>query len=167
MSEGETILDEALRIEEDTEYSGRSNFEAAVRSDRTHLLLGAPAAVLAAAAGATILADVSEWIPAACAAVAAVLGALQTFVRADKRAAQHHASGAEFIDLRNEARIFRTIDYPHMTDEERRQRSHELSTRRSDLNRSTPRIPRRAFEKARHGIEAGEASYEVDRPTLQ
>lgn len=161
MSATDPILAEALRIEEDTNYSGRSNFAAAASSDRLHLLLGAPAAVLAAAAGTTALADL-PWIAAACAFSATLLGALHTFLRADKRAAQHQTIGAEYIDLRNEARIFCTIDYPSLSDEERRTRIHELSARRSELNRSTPRVPRRAFKKARASIERGDTNYEVD-----
>jgi len=161
MSESDPIIAEALRIEEDTNYSGRSNFAAARMSDRRHFWLGAPAAALAAAAGTTALADL-PWVAAGCAFLATLLGALHTFLRSDKRAAQHQTVGVEYVDLRNESRIFRTIDYPRLSDEERRQRIHELSARRSDLNRSTPRIPDKAFQQARKSIARGDTEYAAD-----
>jgi hypothetical protein len=162
MTERDPVIAEALRIEEDTNYSGRSNFSAARRSDRLHVWLGGPAAVLAAVAGTTALAE-QTWVAAGCAFGATLLGALHTFLRADKRAAQHQTIGAEYIDLRNEARIFRTIDFEDLSDEERRARIHELSARRSDLNRATPRIPPGAFSDAQASIERGETDYAVDR----
>jgi len=38
-----------------------------------------------------------------------------------------------------------------------------LNERRNTLNSESPQIPRQAFERARKGIESGEASYAVDR----
>jgi hypothetical protein len=38
----------------------------------------------------------------------------------------------------------------------------QLADEKSDLNQSSPQIPRRRFERARTGIEAGEATYRVD-----
>lgn len=155
------VTAEALRIEEDTNYSARANFAAARRSDRLHVGLGAPAAALAAAAGTTALAGL-PWVAAACAFLATLLGALHTFLRSDKRAAQHQTIGAEYVDLRNETRIFRTIELPHLAEDEQRSRIRDLSSRRSDLNRATPRIPRGAFTEAQKSVARGETVYEVD-----
>ena len=38
-----------------------------------------------------------------------------------------------------------------------------LSNERDDLNKRAPQIPRRAFERARRGIEEGEATYLADK----
>lgn len=96
------------------------------------------------------------------ATVVAALTAVVTFLNPQERANGHHVAGVKFNAVRNQARLFREVDLeekvvpPDVSD-----RLRKLAESRDQLNLSSPQIPR-AFEKARRGIEAGEASYAVD-----
>jgi hypothetical protein len=88
------IADELARIEEGAEYSSNSQFEQAKLWRGTNLVLGVPAAVLAAVAGATALATTAGRVAAGILALcAAGLGAVMTTLNAARRAEQAHVSG--------------------------------------------------------------------------
>lgn len=156
------ISAEARRIEEDADYSGRAHFKQGLRGERDHLRLGLPAIFAGVAAGSALV-GVPVEIAGAAGLVGALLSGLQTFLQPDKKAAQHHAVGVEYVELRNRARIFRTITQQDMTAQEKTRAVEELSRRRGELNRGAPSISPAAFEEARKGIEAGESTHEVDR----
>ena len=100
---------EASRIEEDAIFSARGHFEAARVWSAAHLGIGGPAAIFAALAGVSALAD-NLPIAAALAILVTVLTALVTFLNPSQRANRHHVAGTYFNALRNQARILREID---------------------------------------------------------
>lgn len=159
----DSISDEARRIEEDTDYSGRAHFKQAIHGERAHLRLGVPAVIAGVAAGSALVGVPAE-VAGSAGLVAALLSGLQTFLQPERKAAQHHAFGVEYIELRNRARIFRTIEQVGMSEDERKRYIRDLSQRRSELNRGSPSISPSAFEEARKSIEAGESTHQVDRP---
>lgn len=88
------ISTELARIEEGAEYSSNSQFEQAKLWRGTNLVLGVPAAVLAAVAGATALASTAGRVAAGILALcAAGLGAVMTTLNAARRAEQAHVAG--------------------------------------------------------------------------
>ena len=156
------LADESARVEEDSLHSARGHFEAARGWRRVHYYIGTPAAVLAAVAGASVVAD-QPVVAVFAAIVVAALTALQTFLNPSEHSRQHHSAGTQFNSVRHRARMFRTIDLESgapMT--ELQVRLTDVAERRDQLNASSPPIPRRAYERGRRSILSGEASYAVD-----
>ena len=158
----EVIDREARRIEEDADYTSRANFQSSLFHSRLHRWLGVAAAVLAAGAGSTALAESPPWIPGALGFAAAVIGAVITFMKAGELAAVEQTAGANYLALRNQCRRFRTIEALAMTPEQQRSGIQELGQRQDELNLSVPPTARRFFEAARDSIEAGETRHSVD-----
>ena len=156
------IAAEASRIEEDALYSGRGHFEAAAAWSRAHYRLGIPTSVLAAVAGGSAIAD-NLTAAAIVGLVVTALSALSTFLNPSDRAHQHHAAGALFNEVRNQARVLRNVDLKTRSlDDTVIERLRTLGTERDKLNKASPQIPRWAFRRARKSIEAGEAAYALD-----
>jgi hypothetical protein len=157
------IKAEASRIEEDALYSAKGHWEAAKPWEHRHLWLGIPTTICAAAAGVSAFSNHPAF-SGFFAVVVAVGSALITFVNPSERHRRHCDAGNAYKALNNQARIFHTIDcelpgeFPVLA-----ARLKELAQCRDDLNQGSPIIPRKAFEAARRGIEAGEASHKVDK----
>jgi len=159
----ETIQQEAARIEEDALYSAKGHWEAAKPWEHRHLWLGIPTTVCAAAAGVSAFSD-HPVLSGALALIVAVGSALITFVNPSERHRRHCDAGNSYKALNNQARVFRTIDCTLAADVTAlAAKLRELDQRRNDLNQGSPLIPRHAFEAARRGIEAGEATHRVDQ----
>lgn len=161
----QNIVDEAKRIEEDATYSSKSHFEAASFWQRAHYWLGIPSALLSGIAGASALSSMNhhEVIAGVLALIVAVLASLNVFLNPQQKAATHQRAGTDYAALRNNARIFHSVECPSHPDAIARLK--ELGDLRDSLNRKAPGISRRFFERARKGIEAGEAQYLVDKAT--
>ena len=161
----EKIKKEAKRVEEDSLYSAKGQFVAASHWTRVHLWLGIPSAVLAAVAGVSALPqfDYNNIIAGVLAIIVATLTAITTFLNPNEKANSHLNAGNKYNSLGNEARIFFDIDcYQENSDAELTKQLKVLAKLRDELNQSSPQIPRWAYEKARKGIEEGEAEYKVD-----
>ncbi len=156
------LADESARVEEDSLHSARGHFEAARGWRRVHYYIGAPAAVLAAVAGASVVAD-QPVVAAFAAIVVTALTALQTFLNPSEHSRQHHSAGTQFNSVRHRARMFRTIDLESSAPVTELQAClTDIAERRDQLNASSPPIPRRAYERGRRSILSGEASYAID-----
>lgn len=158
----ESIQQEAARIEEDALYSARGHWEAAKPWEHRHLLLGIPTTVCAAAAGVSAFSNHST-ASGVFSVIVAIGAALNTFLNPTERHRRHCDAGNFYKALNNQARIFGRIECSASTDlAALTARLQELDQRRNDLNQGSPLIPRKAFEAARRGIEAGEATHRVD-----
>ncbi|MDI1337498.1 MAG: SLATT domain-containing protein [Lacunisphaera sp.] len=159
----EQIKAEASRIEEDSLYSAKGHWEAAKPWEHRHLWLGIPTTVCAAVAGVSAFSN-HPILSGAFSVIVAVGTALVTFVNPSERHRRHSDAGNSYKALSNQSRIFRTIDCDIETDlSALTAKLKDLAQHRDDLNQGSPLIPRKAFEAARRGIEAGEASHEVDK----
>lgn len=159
----EKIETELSRIEEDTLHSGKSQYNAGERYSSRHVWLGVPASALSALAGAASFSGQWEIAAGLISIAVAVLAALQTFMKPAEQAAAHKAAGDQFLALRNDARLMREIKVGLIEE------AHEAVTalevmvkRRNDLNASSPQVSTRDFQKAKKGIDAGEAKHAVD-----
>lgn len=160
------IRAELERIEEDCIHSGKAQFNAGVRWSRYHLWLGIPSVILSAAAGAAFFQDYPE-IAGAMSSVVAVLTALSTFLKPSERASSHKGSGDQYLTLRNDARVLRTIKLDAACDEAAAIANlDEITKRRNELNQASAQASRKDFEKARKGIDEGEAAHRVDRSAI-
>jgi hypothetical protein len=159
----ESIQQEAARIEEDALYSAKGHWEAAKPWEHVNLWIGLPTTACAAAAGVSAFSNLPT-VSGALAITVALGAALNTFLNPTERHGRHCDAGNFYKALNNEARIFGHIECSSTADIlALTAKLQELDQRRNELNQSSPIIPRRAFEAARRGIEAGEATHRVDQ----
>ncbi len=166
----ENFVREARRIEEDALHSSKGHYAASERWRNVHLWVGVPTAALTAIAGLVIVGGPEEvrGVPldavfGLVAIAGAVSTAVMTFLGPEKRSTEHRIAGDRYNALKGRARRFREIDAlrPH-ADDELSERLDALVAERDGLNQSSTLIPKSAYEKAKKGIEAGEATHEVD-----
>jgi len=157
------IQQELERIEEDCIHSGKAQYNAGDRWSRYHLLLGVPSVVLSALAGTAFFKDQPE-IAGIMSTIVAILTALSTFLKPSERASSHKGSGDQYLTLRNDARVLRTIKLGSACDNASAIANlDEITKRRNELNQASAQVSRSDFVKARKGIDEGEAGHRVDR----
>jgi len=164
MNNQEKIINEAKRIEEDSIYSAKGHFYAGQCWVNMNLWLGGISAVLSAIAGASALSqfDYHNIVAGGLSIIVAGLTAVITFVNPSERSVVHQKIGNEYNALRNDTRIFYDIEVNNMDEKRAIEDLKKLNDKRNKLNLESHQIPKWAFEKARKGIEEGEAKYKVD-----
>lgn len=162
----EKIKSEAKRIEEDSLYSSKGHFYAAQRWESISFWLGIVSTIFSAIAGTSALSqfDYHNLLAGALSILVACLAGANTFIRPESRASIHRKFGNKYNSLKNEARIFHQIECDNKDEKNAAKYLQKLNSKRSKLNLDAPQIPTWAFEKARKGIESGEASYLIDKP---
>jgi len=159
----EAIALECRRVEEDALYSAKGSFEAARTWARVHLTLGIPTALVAAVAGVSAFNNLPD-LAGVLAVLAAALSAVSTFLDPGEKALAYHSAGTRYSSLGARARFLREVtSQTETTPSDQASELKEILTAKDKLNQESPIIPRPAFERARKGIEAGEASYAADR----
>lgn len=159
----EPLAIQSMRIEQDALYSAKTQFEAARIWSTVHLWLGIPTALIAGISGISTFQDQSL-VGGALAILAAALASVTTFLNPSGQSAQHHAAGTKYNSLKNRASIFREVDLNSDSPIEVNTATlKRLGQERDDLNETSPQASRRAYERARASIEAGEATYDVDK----
>jgi len=161
----EAIITEAKRIEENCLYTSKGHFSAAHFWTNFHLLFGIPAVVAAAIAGASALTQFknSNLIAGILSIFLVVLTAITTFLNPKERANIHLTSGNNYDSLLGKVRQFWTIECRFEESEEiLKHKLDDYTEQRDRLNRESPQVPKFAYNKAKKGIEEGEATYKVD-----
>ena len=160
----EAIARETARIAESVDYSAQAQFEQAKLWRGMHLLVGVPAAICAAVAGAAAFASAAGRIPAAILAlVAAGLGAVSTTIDATKRSDGSQRSGNDYLDLLSRIRVFREADLPVLRVSEAREELDKLMNRRHEINQASTAPSFYAYWRARRNISKGRTQHEVDQ----
>jgi hypothetical protein len=164
------IIREAKRLEESTLYSFKGHHQAARGWGSRHLWLGIPTVVISALIGATAFSQYAKeypWVGIAAGLLAilvAVLSGVTTFLNPNDKESAHLVAAHGFDKLNNDARMFWSIEcWQEESDEVLTSRLRELVERKNELNSSSPQIPPWAYNRAKVGIEAGEAAFQVDR----
>jgi hypothetical protein len=164
MEETQAIRNELSRIEESAKLSAQAQFEQAKYWRAVNLILGVPAGVLAAVAGATALASTTGRVAAGVIAlVAAGLSAITTTLNSAQRIEQGQAAGNLYLALQSDARIARETDLPRQSFDEARAALAELRVRQDEINQSSALPARYAYWRAKKNIERGGQHYEIDR----
>lgn len=165
MTNKEKIINEAKRIEEDSIYSAKGHFYAAQCWVNVNLWLGGISVVLSAIAGASALSqfDYHNIVAGGLSIIVAGLTAVITFINPNERASVHQKAGNKYNALKNDARIFHEIEVDDIDEKSALDNLKKLNDRRNKLNLESHQIPKWAFEKARKGMEEGEAEYKVDK----
>jgi hypothetical protein len=160
----DSISTELSNIEESAMWSSQGQFEQAKLWRATHLILGVPAAALAAVAGATALASTTGRITAGVIAlVAAGLGAVASSLDAAGRAEAAQTAGNRYLALQTDARVAREVDLASQDAERNRQTLQELMARRDEINAEASVISKFAYRRARRNIESGGQTYGQDQ----
>lgn len=156
------IIDELQRLEEDCTHSGKAHFNACDRWNSWNYIFGIPSVILSAAAGTAFFEDYT--VAAGIMSVSVtVLTALMTFLKPSERATSHKNSGDQYLALRNDSRVFRTITLLTLEDSASLEGMAGLTTRRNELNQASYMFSERDFRKAKAGIDAGQGLHKVDK----
>ncbi len=132
-----------------------SQFHAAEARERAHLLLGVPAIVLSTIVGTSVFASLEATIDTrikivlgTTSVVAAVLSALQTFLRFPERAEQHRRAGARFGAVRREVETLLAVGQPPSAETLTR-----LRRRIDRIVEEAPTVPTRIHRRAEREME--------------
>lgn len=166
----EEIVREAKRLEESTLYSMKGHHCAASGWSNRHLWLGLPVVVISALVGAATFSQYAETYPLVkttaglLSLAVAILSGISTFLNPNDRENAHLSAAHGFDKLNNDSRLFWSVDcWQEDSDAVLTTKLKELVDRKNELNGNSPQIPDWAYRKAKAGIEAGEAQFEVDR----
>lgn len=162
----DAIIDEAKRIEENCLHTSKSHFNTAHVWTHFHLAIGIPTAILAAVAGRLAFAssDTAILWAGTISLLVCILSATATFLNSKERHDIHQTAGNNYNALSTSARIFWTIECrTESSTDVLTARIKEFSRRKEQLNRECPQPPKWAYDKARKGIDSGEAGYKVDK----
>ncbi|MCK1354637.1 SLATT domain-containing protein [Bradyrhizobium sp. CW7] len=165
------IIREAKRLEESTLYSMKGHHVASNGWSNRNLWLGLPVVVISALVGATTFSQYAETYPALkvvaglLSVAVAVLSGITTFLNPNDKESAHLSAAHGFDKLNNDARLFWSVDcWQEASDVVLTSQLKELVERKNELNSNSPQIPGWAYRRAKAGIIAGEAKFEVDNP---
>jgi hypothetical protein len=157
------IAQEGDRIHESALYSAQNQFEQMKLWRAMNLLLGLPAAVLAAIAGGTGLANAKHSLLAGILAlIAAGFGAGITTLNPSRRVTQSQAGANAYLEIQTAARQFLTIDLAAMQPGPARKQLSELTSRRDEINKTADPPGWYARYRAHKVIAEGGQTYGAD-----
>jgi hypothetical protein len=163
------IIREAKRLEESTLFSLKGHHCAASGWSNRHLWLGLPVVIISALVGATTFSQYAESYPAVkvtaglFSLAVAILSGITTFLNPNDRESAHLTAAHAFDKLNNDARLFWAVNcWQESPDVVLTSQLKELVERKNQLNANSPQIPNWAYKRAKAGIVAGEAKFEVD-----
>jgi hypothetical protein len=164
------IIREAKRLEESTLFSCKGHHYAASGWAKRHLWLGVPIVVISAIVGAAAFSQYTReypWVAILAgfmSIVVAVLSGIATFLNPNDQRGAHLTSAHGYDKLNNEARLFWSIEcWQENSDEVLTSKLRDLIERKDRMNSSSPQIPPWAYKRAKAGIAAGEANFNVDK----
>ncbi|MPZ91860.1 MAG: SLATT domain-containing protein [Actinobacteria bacterium] len=157
------IAREVDRLHESAMWSSQAQFEQMKLWRSMNMLLGVPAAVLAAVSGGTgLAADQATTVPSVLALLAAGFGAGLTTLNPSRRVSQAQASANAYLELQTEARQLLTIDSAVSSREDARDRLATLTARRDEVNKTADPPSLYARWRADRNIGRGGQTYEAD-----
>ena len=168
------IVIEAKRLEETTLYSMKGHHCAARGWSKRNLWLGLPTVIISAIAGAAAFTQFAKdyWAVGLLAGVlsmiVSVLAGINTFLNPNEKENAHLSAAHSFDKLNNDARIFWSVEcWTGDPDEILTAKLRTLVEKKNELNANSPQIPDWAYNEAKRGIDAGEASFKVDKDAKQ
>lgn len=119
-----------------------------------NLIVGLPAAGIAAAAGGLALSGTgSAALVGALALVSATLGSFQTVLGAQRRQSTAERSGNSYLEVRNGARRLAALDLGRLTYDQARRRLEELAGRQEEINRNSDPPSAIAIRRGRRFVD--------------
>ncbi|ADT99182.1 hypothetical protein Mspyr1_25480 [Mycolicibacterium gilvum Spyr1] len=157
------LAEEVHRIHESVAWSAQTQFEQLKLWRGMNMILGVPAAILAAISGGTGLAQHhAATVPAVLALISAGFGAALTTLNPSRRASQAQAAANAYLELQTAARQLLLVDLNNLSGDGPRDKLAELTVRRDEVNRTADPPGRYAHWRARRNVRKGGQAYEVD-----
>jgi hypothetical protein len=158
------IAEEAHRIHESALWSAQGQFEQMKLWRAMNMLLGVPAAVLAAiAGGAGLAATEATNGPGVLALISAGFGAALTTLNPSRRVGQAQASANAYLEIQTAARQFMAIRLPKLGHDEAMDDLAILTARRDEINKTADPVNTYAYWRAKRNIsKSGGQNYQVD-----
>jgi hypothetical protein len=155
----EAIAAELDQLSEDILYTEKSFFSAADEWSMLHNVVGGLTSVSAAASALAVIKDAQPVVAVVLAVIAAVGGALQTFVKFGDWRDTALKAGRELNSLRvqiRQARNLRLPDADGETLDELVELTGELARQKAKIDAQSPISRPRHYERAKKKIKAGE-----------
>src|SRR5579862_9809777 len=148
----ENIKKESSRIEEDSNNSARSHFNASDQWAKWHQRLGISSSI-AVSLGTVAWINQHPFFGGCLCILSVVLTTTLTFLKPSEKAQTHKTAGDQYLILRNRARIFREIEMAgSLKLEQHQKRIIELADQRDQLNQTSPNPLRKNHDLARSDI---------------
>lgn len=147
--------EELAQLSDEVLYTEKTHLAAAERLGRVHTTLGVGAAVAAAGAAATLVADWSSLAAGALAVIASVLSALLTFLKPDRAAEQHLAAGRQLAQVRVALRQVTGLDLGRLDEASLRAEISRLSDIKATIDDGAPATRQRDYGRASRKIKSG------------
>ncbi|MCK1744464.1 SLATT domain-containing protein [Bradyrhizobium sp. 139] len=135
---------------------------------------GLPVVIISALVGAATFSQYADTYPELKALAGflsltiAVLSGISTFLNPNEKESAHLNAAHGYDKLNNEGRLFWSVEcWQEESDLVLTTKLRELISRKDELNSGSPQIPGWAYKKAKAGIVAGEAKFEVDNPSAR
>lgn len=163
-AELQAIAEEVDRIHESALWSAQGQFEQMKFWRAMNLMLGAPAAILAAVAGGTGLSsDSHSATPGVIALISAGFGAALTALNPSRRTASAQAAANAYLGIQTDSRQMLTIRLGGATREQALELLETLTARRDEVNATADPPNTYAYWRAKRNIErSGGQDYAVD-----
>jgi type IV secretory pathway VirB3-like protein len=164
----ERLRSEAAQIQQESWLAAELHYAAETPWYHANLIIGIPATVLAAIAGAAAFSKLanSEFVAGSISIIVAILSSLTTFIDPKKAFAEHHASAKGFESLHHRAGFFYRVSSldNDATNAELQKQLEEFRSSFIELNQRSLPISAVAHRHARAVVE-GTRKGEVIRPT--
>jgi len=158
--------EELARLEEDVLFSEKQHFSMVTTWSWIHYVLGIPGALAAGLAGVAV---VQNWnaLAVGCAAIAAVMTSLMTFLNCEKKKEDHLIAGNKYSSLRGRLRRMRRLELTQgMPIDVATPKLQQMSEEKTVIQHAAPHIGGIAYWLAKRSIGKGEHAYEVDEKRL-
>lgn len=159
------IAKELDRIHESALWSAQGQFEQMKLWRTMNMVLGVPAAVLAAIAGGTGLAAHEHTaVPGIIALFSAGFGAALTALNPSRRVSSAQSAANAFLGIQTDARQLLTINLAHLTRDEALEALETLTARRDEVTGTADPPSTYAYWRSKRNItKTGGQTYEADQ----
>ncbi|UOY01636.1 SLATT domain-containing protein [Blastococcus sp. PRF04-17] len=157
----DAAAEELRQLIDDMLHTEKAHLTTAARLQKVHRPLGGLAALLAAAGGATVLADLSALLAGFLALGAALASGVLTFLKPDQLAEQHLGAGRQLGALRVRARQTLHLDVARLSTDELRTAIAGIAEDKAKIDSAAPGTNDKDYAVGRQKILNG--TYDRDR----
>ena len=148
------LLEELQTVEENSLYTAQAHFAIAARKGTVVRIVYVGSSMLAAVAGALVVAGLPAWL-GVLAAIGGVTGAISAALGADKDVHTHRVAANALTKLRHEARALRQTFSAGLPKDELAREVRRITDGYNNLIQGLPPTDEKALRSARQTIQSG------------